>query len=81
VADVVISAERSWTRPTAIRQTTWEMQSPIEGVAYLWQSVYRKGGRDEGSAPGCRQMSMVVLVNPVDKYISVVEEPAAEKSY
>ena len=69
MAEVVISAKRCWTRPTAIRQTTWEMLSRNVREAYLWQVLLVEGGRDEVSVLGCRQMSMVVInaiVNPVD---------------
>ena len=69
MADIVISAKRCWTRPTAIRQTTWEMLSRTVREAYLWQHPDisgLEGGRDEASVLGNRTNEYAESIfNPV----------------
>jgi hypothetical protein len=91
VAAFRISVERSWTRPTAIRQVGWGMQSR-ESVreAYHRQALARhEDSRPEEPAPvtrtneyGRETCCKSTLVYPVGikTSISVVEEQVATKS-
>ena len=61
MAESIISAKRSSTRASVIRQTTWGMQSRNVREAYLWQVVLGEGGRYGVTAPERGPMSKVII--------------------